>query len=345
MKWALIGFFRLVGRSLRNMKIQTSNAIYSFANSPVENLSILLSSAAFLVSLVAFIVALISFICNGGYRTQLEAIRESGPLDYKLSAGTVSILTGGVFGTIIKILLVMGFFLLLVHFWRKSRLFMRIPSIIALLLSGSAMGLMVWLHGVLYGRINLTGIWFSLALKILGNTADTSTLFNNLIAVSLVAFAVLLFILAVSECRFLFWHTCRATIFSLIGIPFVLLVAENVVALIDIVFVAIMLMLFFRFLLAMLVDSNQESGSAGTSAKQKMKTEKAEHEVKRVKTLKFSAETKLFIAEGGGGVAPLGAKCIFAESSRNAKEYVCTYKDYKDQNVIIFIGGKQFIGL
>lgn len=94
MKWALIGFFRLVGRSLRNMKIQTSNAIYSFANSPVENLSILLSSAAFLVSLVAFIVALISFICNGGYRTQLEAIRESGPLDYKLSAGTVSILTG-----------------------------------------------------------------------------------------------------------------------------------------------------------------------------------------------------------------------------------------------------------
>ena len=45
----------------------------------------------------------------------------------------------------------MGFFLLLVHFWRKSRLFMRIPSIIALLLSGSAMGA--------YGMASWSTVW------------------------------------------------------------------------------------------------------------------------------------------------------------------------------------------
>lgn len=344
MKCVLNGLSKITGRSLRNTKIQTSNAIHSFANNPVENLSILLASTAFLVSMVA-LVALISFICSGGYGEQIETIREIGPLDYKWSAGTVSVLTGGVFGTIIKILLVMGFCLLLVHFWRKSRLFMRIASIVILLLSVSSMGLMVWFNGVWYGRIKPTGIWFSFALKILKNDTDVSALFNNLILISIIAFAVLLLILAVSESKSLFWHICRTTVFSLIAMPLILLVIENIVALAATVFLAIMVSLFVRFLLEALADSNRESGGAEVPVKQKMKTEKTEHEMKRVKPLKYPAGTRLFIAEGGGLVAPLGVKCIFAESSHNAKEYVCTYKDYKEQNTIIFIDGKQVTNL
>lgn len=345
MKWALKGFLGITGKSLKNMKIQTGNAIHSFASSPVENLSILLASAAFLVSLVAFIVALISFICSGGYVIQLKEIDAVGPIDYRWNSGNVSVLTGGVFGIISKILLCIGFFLLMVHFWSKSRLFMQIGSIIALLLSGSSMGLMMWLSGVWYGRIKPTGIWLSFALKILRNDADVSTLFNNLILISIIAFAVLLLILAVSECKSLFWHICRTAVFSLIAMPLILLVIENIVALAATVFLAIMVRLFIRFLLEALADSNRESGGAEIPVKQKTKTEKAEHEVKRVKTLKYPAGTRLFSDEGGGLVAPLGAKCIFAESPRNAKEYVCTYKDYKEQNVIIFIDGKQVTNL
>ena len=337
-------FFRIVGKSFSDMKIQTSNAIHSFANSPIENLSILSSSTAFLMSLIAFIVALISFACSGGFAAQLKEINAVGALNYNLSYGNVSILTRGVFGISIKTLLGIGFIFLLVCFWNSSRLFMKIGSIIVLVLSGTDLGLMLWLQEVLRNRIKPTGIWLAFAIKLLGDTSNNKV-FEFLGIVVIVLFAPLLVMLGVSECKHLFWHICRTTIFSLFVMPLVLMLIENLVALVAIVLLALAVVAFIQFLIAMLADAGGESAGASLSIKREKKDEKVKHEVKQVKRLEYPAGTKLFFDEGGGAVAPLGAKCIFAETKYDTKKYVCTYKDYKEQNVIIFINKKQIRNL
>lgn len=334
-------FFRAVRKLLSGMKTQTVDAIHTFRSNPIQNLSCILSSMTCVTSIIGLVAALIFYAVGGGYAAQIEAIRVYGVMsDNIYTAGNVTILTGGILGAIIRICLCIAFVLLLIVFFGKSRLLLRIGGVIMLLIAGGAIALLLWLDAVAHNKIKLEGRQLSFALKLLGDS-DDMTRFYFLGFVILAALAVLLLFLALSECRQLTWHTLKAAIFSWAIMPLVLLFAENLIALVGFVLFCALLFAVLYFIFQAFADSNRQPSEPAPKPKAEHKQQPEEPKVKRIE---LPAGAKLYIDDGQGVGAPM-TKCIFANTSVIDHKYICTYQSYRERKTIITVGGKPFFGL
>jgi len=228
-------------------------SIVHFTGAPIENLGVIIPGTVILTALVALVVALIIFIATGGYNGQISSIKTNGfdGISAALTNGTVYILYGRVVSSIIKMLLGAQFIIMMIAFFLNATKVKRIIMIVDLVLTGVFIVTIIGIVQIYTGKIVFSDEQAIRVANMIDGTNKESAK-TLLIVLSIVAIATIvsfLILILITESRWMLEYGIISGLISMVAIPLIVLLIENIIPLIaGIVALAILgLILWFVF--------------------------------------------------------------------------------------------------
>lgn len=215
---------------------RTKESIRDFKFNPIDNLGYLIPVLIGLITFVSGAVAYVKFIVGGGYVRQVNATKEFGLFDGyddKFTSGTTGLITEGVIGKIILILVCVEFLLMMINYFRSSGKAKRIIMIVDLVIMGVQIALTTTVFWMAIGNLVISQKAAYEALKpfkgVPINPKAILITYVVLTLVSLITFLILVII--TKECRWMIGYSAIALVVAYIGIPLVFLFLQNVIPL------------------------------------------------------------------------------------------------------------------
>ena len=209
---------------------ETKESIRNFKGDPVNNLGFLIPVVIGLIALGSGIVTYIMYIFGGGYTVQINAAKEYGwfgGYSEKFTTGTTGMISSGVIGKIILLLVGIEFILMMINYFQCNGKGKRILMIMDLFFLAIQSLLIM---NIFVGSIGI--IVITLISKLFGVKTISPQTFAYAWVFILIA-AIITFIVLVmttKECRWMLGYTALALVIAKVLIPVVFLVLQNIVS-------------------------------------------------------------------------------------------------------------------
>lgn len=118
---------------------RTKESVRDFTSDPINNLGYLIPILIGVITFISGVISYIKFIVEGGYVNQVNVTKEFGLFsgyDEKFTSGTTGMITAGIVGKVILILICIEFILLLINYFRTSGKAKRIIMVVDLIVIG-----------------------------------------------------------------------------------------------------------------------------------------------------------------------------------------------------------------
>lgn len=324
----------VVAKAIKGMVNQTTRVIKE-KNYSASDMGVLAASAGCMVSVFGFIIALILFIVSGGYTVQISAIKDNG-WDKGFTAGNVAMLYNSI-GTIAAISIIAGVVFLAVAFLKKASPAKRFLMTTNLVFMVCFSGLTVIYSIIISGKIDFTEKQLNTLRKFF-SIVNYETILKILFG--LVFFTIIIFVVLIllSELRWLLFHLFKSAVISFVGIPFILLLTENLIALAATAVFCVIVVLVLFMIGSMLKEAGGADGANSMSLKATPTSTKHKEETKpKIKTINVASGYRLYLDKGTG----LGAQTtyIFTDTAVQNRVCLCTYEEFEKGKVIIKKGG------
>ena len=254
---------------------RTKESIRDFTFDPINNLGYLIPVLIGLITFVSGVVAYVKFIVDGGYVSQINATKEFGLFDGyddKFTSGTTGMITVGVIGKIILILVCVEFILMLVNYFRTSGKAKRIIMIVDLLFMGVQIALTATVFWIAIGNLVISEEAAYEALRPFdGMTINPKAILITYVVLTLISIITfLVLVLITKDCRWMIGYSAIALAVVYIGIPLVFLFLQNVIPLatgaVALAIIGIVIFIIFKVVLAGGTDGSSMSSSNGPSS-------------------------------------------------------------------------------
>lgn len=245
---------------------RTTESIRDFKLNPIDNLGYLIPVLIGLITFVSGVAAYVKFIVDGGYVRQVSATKEFGLFDRydeKFTSGTTGMITGGVIGRIILILVCVEFLLLMINYFRVSGKAKRIIMIVDLVILGVQIALTTTVFWMAIGNLVISQEAAYEALKPLEDVPiNPKTILITYVVVTLVSLITfLILVLITKECRWMIGYSAIALVVAYVGIPLVFLFLQNVIPLATGAVALTIILGVIYGVLKMILTNGSDSGS------------------------------------------------------------------------------------
>lgn len=255
---------------IKNIFERTKESVRDFTSDPINNLGFLIPILIGMITFISGVISYIRFIVAGGYVNQVNATKEFGVFsgyDEKFTSGTTGMITAGVVGKIILVLIGIEFVLMLINYFRTSGKAKRIVMIVDLVVMVIQIVLTTAVFWIAIGNLVVSEEAAYEALKpfdgISINPKAILITYAVITLASLICFLVL--VLITKDSRWMIGYSAIALAVAYIGLPLVFLFLQNVIPLatgaIALAIIALVLFIIFKVVLA----GGGESGNAGST--------------------------------------------------------------------------------
>lgn len=215
---------------LKNNIERTKELARNLKEDPVNGLGFLIPVVIGLIALGSGIVTYIMYIFKGGYTAQINAVKKYGwfgEYSKKFTTGTTGMISSGIIGKILFILMGVEFILMMINYFQCNKKGKRITMIVDL----SFLAVQIpFIINTFVGSMGVVVIvWIS---KLFGVTSVNLQTFAYAYGVILTATVILFMILVLTteECRWMLKYTLLAFMFAKILIPVVFLILQNIIS-------------------------------------------------------------------------------------------------------------------
>lgn len=275
------------------LKDKCSWAVENFRQNPLDNLAVIIPVLAGITAIIGVVVAYILFIVNRGYAEQIDVIKLHGidGISEAFTYGTTYIIYGNIVGNIIKLFLGVEIIVMLVAYFIKESKAKKILMIIDLVLLVCWCGIAILLDAIFTRKIELTKEQENKILEALDiiKMQSTRQIFDMLTVLVVVIIVLFIVLVLISKSRWMLGYAVKATLFSFVGLPLILLFLENVIPMIAGIVALSFLCVVILIIFMSVVSGEETSGNSSPSdssatspsnfySSPKSKEKKKEHE-------------------------------------------------------------------
>ena len=260
---------------IKSIYKRVKDSISNFTSDPINNLGFLIPVLIGLISFISGVVTYIKFIVDGGYSSQVSATKEFGIFggyDQKFTTGTTGMITAGVVGKVLLVLVFIEFVLLMINYFRisgKAKRIVMIVDLVVLVVQTMLTTTIIW---IVIGNLVISEEAAYEALKPFdGMTINPKAIlitYAVLTLASIICFLVL--VLITGECRWMIGYTAIALAIAYIAIPLVFLFLQNVIPLatgvLALAIIAVVIFIGFKILLSGGSEGRSTSSGALSSS-------------------------------------------------------------------------------